>query len=131
MLRLLLRMSRPFIRLSVLKSLKFAMLPFIGPADRAAMRQDAGFEICFESNRAAWEKGSEGVGLDGELYSRPWGFPVGEIRVPVRIWHGKKDTSFSWKQSEELARKIPGSVPTFSGETDTIRCRSRTGYWRI
>lgn len=115
-IRLLLRMVRPFVRIPLFKALKIAVLPFLGSADRAAMSQDTGFEICFESNRAAWEKSADGVALDGELYSRPWGFPVGEIRVPVRIWHGKKDTSFSWKLSEEMARKIAGSISTFPAE---------------
>jgi len=112
-IRLLLRMARPFVRMPFFKAFKIAVLPFLEPADRAAMNRGAGFEICFESNRAAWEKSAGGVALDGELYSRPWGFPVDEVRVPVRIWHGKKDTSFSWKLSEEMARRIPGSVSTF------------------
>ena len=35
--------------------------------------------------------------VDAEIYAQPWGFPLEDIRVPVRLWHGKKDRSFHWQ----------------------------------
>lgn len=45
------------------------------------------------SKREAFRLGFEGFALDLALVSRPWGFPLQAIRVPVHVWHGKLDIS--------------------------------------
>ena len=42
--------------------------------------------------RLAWGKYRDGVFEDAEIYAQPWGFPLEDIRVPVRIWHGTEIT---------------------------------------
>lgn len=44
------------------------------------------------------------------LLSRPWGFPLDEISVPVHIWHGTEDTLASYSGMKKVAGEIPGSV---------------------
>jgi len=107
LIRLLFRSFRPFALLPPMALLKPFLLSMQLPEDRAALEQGRSFEICFESSREAWRKSSAGVTLDAELYAGPWGFPLDEIKAPVRLWHGKKDRSFSWTLAEALSKSIP------------------------
>ncbi len=46
------------------------------------------------------------------LVARPWGFDLAEIRVPVHLWHGDRDTSTPLAMSEGMAARIPRSALT-------------------
>jgi pimeloyl-ACP methyl ester carboxylesterase len=82
---------RPFLRLVLQKM------------DAEALRDREAFESCFESSRLAWQASLEGVIADAEIYAKPWGIPFEKIRVPVRLWHGTKDRTFSYRLAEALA----------------------------
>jgi pimeloyl-ACP methyl ester carboxylesterase len=86
------------------------LLKLLQPCDANVMRDVAAFEACFESQRQAWRASADGLMIDAEIYARPWGFPLEEIRVPVRLWHGRKDRSFHWS----LARSLGGRLPLCS-----------------
>ena len=70
------------------------------------MRDELAFEACFESQRRAWKASAEGVLADAQLFAQPWGFSLNELRVPVRLWHGDSDRSFSFGVAKEMAEKI-------------------------
>ena len=44
---------------------------------------------------------------DAQIYAKPWGFSLDEVRVPVRLWHGKEDRAFSVRLAEEIANRLP------------------------
>ncbi len=44
---------------------------------------------------------------DIALFGRDWGFRLGEIRVPVRWWHGDADSLVSLDHAEAAAARIP------------------------
>ena len=94
---------RPPVRLRPL-ILKILMLR---PCDEESLRDSAAFEAVFESQRRAWGGSAEGVIADAQVYARPWGFPLEEVRVPVRLWHGKEDRAFSVRLAEEIADRLP------------------------
>ncbi len=71
------------------------------------MRDIAAFDACFESQRQAWRGSVDGLMIDAEIYANPWGFSPETIRVPVRLWHGKKDRSFHWSLAQSLADRLP------------------------
>jgi pimeloyl-ACP methyl ester carboxylesterase len=50
---------------------------------------------------------------DAEIYARPWGFSLEDIRVPVRLWHGTQDRAFSVGLAEELAKRFPDCTARF------------------
>ena len=83
------------------------MLKLLQPCDAEVLRETAAFEACFESARRAWRGSARGVIADAEIYARPWGFSLGEIRVPVQMWHGRKDRTFSFRLAEQLASRLP------------------------
>jgi pimeloyl-ACP methyl ester carboxylesterase len=98
---------RPFLSVTVPIRFRPLLLKLLQPCDATVMRDIAAFEACFESQRQAWRASSEGLMLDAEIYAKPWGFPLEEVRVPVRLWHGKKDRSFQWELARSLGRRLP------------------------
>jgi pimeloyl-ACP methyl ester carboxylesterase len=94
---------RPPVRLRPLL-LKILMLR---PCDEESLRDSAAFEAIFESQRRAWRGSAEGVMADAQIYAKPWGFRIDQIRVPVRLWHGKEDRAFSVCLAEEIANRLP------------------------
>ncbi len=106
LLRGMFHVARPFA--SVPMSLRYR--PFLRlilqRMDAEALRDRAAFESCFESSRAAWRASLEGVIADAEIYARPWGFPLEEIRAPIRLWHGVKDRTFSFRLAQQLAERF-------------------------
>ncbi|HYR59065.1 MAG TPA: alpha/beta hydrolase, partial [Chthoniobacteraceae bacterium] len=77
----------------------------IGP-DKATLADPAISRMCYEGFRGAWGQYRDGVFEDAELYVKPWGFALEEIRTPVRVWHGTEDRNFS-HALVEYAKRIP------------------------
>lgn len=48
--------------------------------------------------------------LDVVLFGRPWGFSLGDIRVPVHLWYGDADNIVPMAHGEHLAKRIPRAV---------------------
>jgi pimeloyl-ACP methyl ester carboxylesterase len=89
------------------------LLRFVPVADRAALRDPRVFEGCFAVYREAWRGSASGVIADAEVYAHDWGFRPEDLRVPVRLWHGRNDRSFSWQLADDLARRIPNCEARF------------------
>lgn len=98
---------RPFLSVKVPIRFRPLLLKLLQPCDANVMRDIAAFEACFESQRQAWRASADGLMVDAEIYAQPWGFLLEEIRVPVRLWHGRKDRSFHWKLAEVLGQGLP------------------------
>ncbi|MEO8440106.1 MAG: alpha/beta hydrolase [Spartobacteria bacterium] len=106
-LRFSFHVARPFLSLKVPLRIRPLLLKLLQPCDANVMRDIAAFEACFESQRQAWRASADGLMVDAEIYARPWGFPLEEVRVPVRLWHGKKDRSFNWQLAQSLGARLP------------------------
>ena len=48
--------------------------------------------------------------LDVVLFGRPWGFSLGDIRIPVYLWYGDADNIVPLAHGEHLAKRIPHAV---------------------
>lgn len=107
LLRLSFHAVRPFLSLKVPIRFRPLLLKLLQPCDARVMRDIAAFEACFESQRQAWRASADGLMADAEIYAQPWGFRLEEIRVPVRLWHGKKDRSFHWSLAQSLGERLP------------------------
>lgn len=106
--RLGFRAARPFLSLRPPRRSRAWLLRLLQPCDADSLRGDErAFEACFESQRRAWETSAEGVLADAEIFAKPWGFSLREIRVPVRLWHGDSDRSFSAGLAQATAAQIP------------------------
>ncbi len=115
LLRRLFLLARPILSLRPpvrFRPLVLKML-MLQPCDEESLRDSAAFEAVFESQRRAWRKSAEGVMADAQIYAQPWGFPIEEVRVPVRLWHGKQDRAFSVRLAEEIANRLPNCEARF------------------
>ncbi|PYI60813.1 MAG: hypothetical protein DMC59_01950 [Verrucomicrobia bacterium] len=81
--------------------------------DAESLRDAAAFEAIFESQRRAWRSSAEGVMADAQIYVQPWGFAIEDVRVPVRLWHGKEDRAFSIHLAEQVAKRVPNCKAHF------------------
>jgi pimeloyl-ACP methyl ester carboxylesterase len=61
--------------------------------------------------------GEQGWWDDGVADISPWGFELKSIRVPVQVWHGRKDRFVPYQHGQWLAEHVPGAEPHL-GDTD-------------
>ena len=82
------------------------------PADDELFRQPEVYEICLKTELEAFRPGLIGMSWDVRLITRPWGFRLEEINIPVRLWHGTADNVTSISMAHYMAGKIPHSQLT-------------------
>lgn len=114
LLRASFRLVRPIISWRTSLRMARSFLHTLPRPDAEALRDNAAFDICFESQRRAWRgSGAEGVIADAEIYGKSWGFRMEDVDVPVRLWHGKQDRAFSFRVAEETAKRLPDCVARY------------------
>jgi pimeloyl-ACP methyl ester carboxylesterase len=113
LVRVLFRAARPFARVRLPIRFRPMFLKLLQPCDAASLRDAAAFEACFESQRRAWRGSAEGVITDAQIYAHPWGFALEEVAVPVRLWHGRKDRTFSLSVAQEVATRLPNCAAQY------------------
>jgi pimeloyl-ACP methyl ester carboxylesterase len=101
------RFVRPFVSMKTSVHVARRMLRMLQPCDAEALRDATAFNACFESQRRARRGSTFGVMMDARIYAEPWGFALEDVQTPVRLWHGKKDRSFSYQLAEDMAKKLP------------------------
>jgi pimeloyl-ACP methyl ester carboxylesterase len=79
-----------------------------GP-DRRAVNDVTMLRLLREAYRQAFRSGSDGWADDVIALRRPWGFHVGQITRPVRLWHGENDNFAPVSHARWLERKIPSA----------------------
>lgn len=60
-----------------------------------------------------YRHGNGGVYDEALCLARPWGFPLGGVSVPVRIWHGAKDQAVPVGMGKFIERSVPGAIATY------------------
>jgi pimeloyl-ACP methyl ester carboxylesterase len=115
LLRTMFHLARPV--LSVRPPIRFRRLLLkllmLRRCDAESLHDAAAFEAIFESQRRAWRTSAKGVMADAQIYAEPWGFSIDEVRVPVRLWHGKQDRAFSIGVAAEIAKLLPNCKARF------------------
>jgi len=101
------RAAQPFLSLRPPRRSRALLLNLLQACDADSLRDERAFAACFESQRRAWKTSADGVLADAQIYAQPWGFSLRELRVPVRLWHGERDRSFSAALAKATAAQIP------------------------
>ena len=81
--------------------------------DRQTLADPQLRKVLTDSSREGLRRGVEGAAWEGFLYSRPWGFSLDSIRIPVHLWHGEQDNVVPSSMGHFLAERIPQCQSTF------------------
>ncbi len=91
------------------------------PADREILTTPEIRELCIKSDTEAYRHGLLAFAWDTHLITRPWGFKLDEIKVPVHLWHGTMDNSTTVAMARYMAQKIPnGKLTICEGEAHML-----------
>lgn len=82
------------------------------PSDRRILKMPAIQNYLGEMFRDGLAPGVAGVTTDLELFSKPWGLPLRDIKAATRIWIGLEDRLVPLPASSALASSIPGAAKT-------------------
>jgi pimeloyl-ACP methyl ester carboxylesterase len=78
----------------------------------------AGLRIEFEAVADALRPGTRGAVQELAVIRPPWLFPLSEVKTPVHLWHGVRDTNAPIANSRYLAREIPDATLHISESSD-------------
>lgn len=70
-------------------------------------------EIFRDDYLEAFRQGTGGVLGDLTILSRPWGFRVEDISMPVHVWHGDLDATVVPEVGRYMAKTVPDCRATF------------------
>src|SRR5918998_48359 len=79
----------------------------LNPADRRVLGRPAVRRAMARTFTEGMRQGAGVLAEDRALLFRPWGFPVGEVRQHVDVWHGTQD----WQGPVALGRVLAAVLP--------------------
>jgi pimeloyl-ACP methyl ester carboxylesterase len=89
------------------------MMNMVSAPDAAAM-SDEGRQARFMAAVAESARGGgDGGVIEGQLNSKPWGFPLDAIQVPIYLWQGDLDNLAPPAMARYLAGVLPNAHPHF------------------
>lgn len=100
--------ERPGMMAADAKGLTEALATLLPEVDKRAMLEDenTGDDIV-RSMQEALRVSCDGWVDDDLAFTRPWGFDLGEIKVPVFLYQGSEDKMVPLAHGEWLARHLP------------------------
>jgi pimeloyl-ACP methyl ester carboxylesterase len=87
-----------------------SMRTILSPVDAAVMSTEVG-ELMVAWTSEGLAQGIEGWRDDDLAFTRPWGFRVEDITVPVALWQGAQDLMVPFAHGQWLAEHIPDVEP--------------------
>ncbi|CAN5749277.1 alpha/beta hydrolase [soil metagenome] len=82
-------------------------------ADRILVDEPTIRSLMLANTTELHRQGTRGVADEALVMAREWGFPLSEVRVPVRLWHGEADPTVPVSMGRFLAREMPTCQATF------------------
>jgi pimeloyl-ACP methyl ester carboxylesterase len=93
------------------------ILSMLPEPDRRLMLQNPGIQNLFaESFNEGVRQGGLRVMSEGEIYLHDWDIPLGDIRHPIRYWHGGQDRHISAAMTENFVSRVAGASLTIDPE---------------
>jgi pimeloyl-ACP methyl ester carboxylesterase len=85
----------------------------LSESDRAALVQADFLDMLGKMSAEAFHAGARGVTRDHVLLTRPWGFSLQDITMPVFLWQGEQDKVVPPSQGRYFAENIPNCQSKF------------------
>jgi pimeloyl-ACP methyl ester carboxylesterase len=82
-------------------------------ADREILGDPALRAVMIANASEMYRQGTGGVYDEALCLARPFGFPIGGVTVPVRIWHGVQDKVVPVGMGRYIERNVPNAVATY------------------
>jgi pimeloyl-ACP methyl ester carboxylesterase len=98
----------------------------LSPVDAEVMTGDLARWIA-ETQQVALSPGDQGWWDDESAPLASWGFDLRDIRVPVKIWHGRQDRLVPVQHGEWLAASIPDAEADISDRDGHLTMIGRIG----
>ena len=102
------------------------MSSVLSPVDAQAMTGELAQWLA-SSARDGLAAGDQGWWDDGASHLTGWGFDLSEIRVPVKIWHGRQDRMVPVQHGQWLAANVPGAEADISDSDGHLTMIGRIG----
>lgn len=83
------------------------IVSFAPPQDRPVMTRPEVCDVLIAGLRDAFRVDGRGVAEELILFGRSWGFRLGDIQTPVRLWHGEDDHLVPLAMGRRMAALIP------------------------
>jgi pimeloyl-ACP methyl ester carboxylesterase len=98
----------------------------VSPADAEVLTGEL-LRWLTETHQVALSPGDQGWWDDGAAKLTSWGFDLGGIRVPVKIWHGRQDRFVPVQHGQWLAASVPGAEADISDRDGHLTMIGRVG----
>ena len=98
----------------------------LSPVDAEALTGDLARWLT-ETHKVAVSPGDQGWWDDGAAHLASWGFDLRDIRVPVKVWHGREDRFVPVQHGQWLAAGIPGAEADISDRDGHLTMIGRIG----
>jgi pimeloyl-ACP methyl ester carboxylesterase len=82
-------------------------------ADQQILRNPRMRAVMIANAAELHRQGGKGLYDEALVMARRWGFPLNQVSVPVRVWHGEADDTVPADMGRYLARVIPDCRATF------------------
>lgn len=70
-------------------------------------------EIMIEKTKDAFRSGTKGPAHDFNLYSKPWGFDLKDIKNKIILYHGELDVNVPIRMAKEISNQLPNCEVNF------------------
>ncbi|MHB8449526.1 MAG: alpha/beta fold hydrolase [Mycobacteriales bacterium] len=77
------------------------------PADRELFTEPTRMAAGLASARDAFRFGFRGATQEMELFARPWGFALADVRAHVELWHGTADVNVPVGVAQRVVSELP------------------------
>jgi pimeloyl-ACP methyl ester carboxylesterase len=124
--RLDLREAREEILATTPEQLAEELKSLISPADAEVLTGDL-LHWLTETQLLALSAGDQGWWDDEAAAMTDWGFDLRDIRVPVKIWHGREDRFVPVQHGQWLAASVPGAEADISDRDGHLTMIGRIG----
>ena len=98
----------------------------LSPADAEVLTGDL-LRWLTETHQVAVSPGDQGWWDDGAAKLADWGFDLGDIRLPVKVWHGRQDRFVPVQHGLWLAASIPRAEADISDRDGHLTMIGRVG----